>query len=164
MVGSTPFPSQFRLYGSVELDKVWYKSKELAELGKGAFQREVCFWTPTQGPNALDLYLGFDNSSYDGSRPNFCCSCWVWLCHFWFWFGKFPLKFSVFSHLSQKISSGQVKKYPGQRWVSHRHRIHRPSTGQKKLYFCTVVKSMGAPTAESVWPSWVSCWSTDWFH
>jgi len=41
-------------------------------------------------------------------------------CWFWFGFGKFPLEitnFSIFSLRFKKISSGQVKKYLGQKWV-----------------------------------------------
>jgi len=46
-----------------------------------------------------------------------------WLSHLWlgFEFEKFPLKmlnFSIFSLRVKKISSGRIKKYPGQRWLS----------------------------------------------
>jgi len=41
--------------------------------------------------------------------------------HLWIGFGKLPLKipnFSIFLPSGQKISSGQFKKYPGQKRVS----------------------------------------------
>jgi len=64
--------------------------------------------------------------SSDGSDSKKFYQGWVgsgWVRHLWFGFGKFSLKKSNFSIFfpfgSKKISSDQVKKYPGQRRVCH---------------------------------------------
>jgi len=87
----------------------------------------------------LEYFLFIITSDESGSKifdPGqvgsiFCGSGRV--SHFWFRFefGKFPLKtsnFSIFSLWVKKISSGCIREYPGQRWVSLLF-----TTGQSKL-------------------------------
>jgi len=85
----------------------------LLELGKELkFVKYVLSWSTKQNRNfnqkEVQLVMGPGSKFFDPG----------WISRLQFGFGKFPLKIPNYFPLGQiKISSGRVKKYPGQRWV-----------------------------------------------